>query len=201
MTTRGFKYLLGLMALLLAVGLACGSPTPTPAPPPTVAPVATEAASTSVGDQWTTFTDKNDYFAIDVPSDWTYSQEVDSTSSNWYWDKYLSPDQHAGVESIVYDDGTPWSSQDTGPTFRSWLHQFYSSTGQEGDIRISDDSIQKDGSERLTWESKGSDRSGYTFVEVRKPTAGLMFTAWWDNAYQDQYSDLLDKVIGSYRIP
>ena len=81
------------------------------------------------------------------------------------------------------------------------LHQFYSDTGEEGDIRVSDDSIQKDGSERLTWESKGGDYSGISFFEVRDRTAFLMFTVWWDNDYEDQYLDLLNSVIESYRVP
>jgi hypothetical protein len=201
MNARGFKYLLALMALLLAVGLACGTPAPTaeptePPPPPPTAEVA--VVDEPAGSELVTFTDESNYFEIDVPGDWEYGQEEDAESNNWYWDKFVSPDGFAGIESIVYDEG---KSINTGKTALNWLHQFYSSTGQEGDIRISDDSIQKDGSERLTWESKGGDYSGMSFFEVRKPTAMLMFTVWWDNAYQDEYGELLDEVIASYRIP
>ena len=61
--------------------------------------------------------------------------------------------------------------------------------------------MQKDGSERLTWTSKGGNYSGISFFEIRKPTAMLMFTVWWDNDYKDQYGDVLNQVIESYRIP
>ena len=209
MNARGFHFLFGLMALLLAAGLACGSPAPTAepvqeptlAPPPTEPPAPTEAAAStdvSTGSELLTFADESDYFEIDVPGDWEYTQEKDTENNNWYWDKIISPDGAAGIESIVYDDGQPLN---TGKTVLNWLHQFYSSTGKEGDIRISDDSIQKDGSERLTWESKGGGYSGISFFEVRKPTAMLMFTVWWDNDAEDQYGQILDDVITSYRVP
>ena len=197
MNTRGFRFLFGLTALMLAVGIACGSSTPTATPAPTAAPAPTGGAAPS-GDEWVTFTDENDYLAIDLPGDWEYSQTVDAENDVWYWDVFASPDGRAGVESIVYDEGKPLN---TGKTALNWLHQNYSSTGQEGDIRISDDSIQKDGSERLTWASKGGNYSGISFFEIRKPTAMLMFTVLWDDASAEQYGDVLDQVIGSYRTP
>jgi hypothetical protein len=198
MKTRAFPYLIGLMVLPLAVSLACGSPAPTAEPtqpPPTEVPVAADAPS---GDEWLTFTDENDYLEFDLPGDWDYGQDRDAANDNWYWDIFRSPDGHAGIESIVYDEGKVLN---TGKTALSWLHQFYSSTGKEGDIRISDDSIQKDGSERLTWRSKGANRSGISFFETRRPTAMLMFTVWWDDDYKEQYGDILDDVISSYRVP
>lgn len=208
MKHRGLAYLLGLMVLMLAVGLACGSPSPT-AEPATVEPTAasapaepsTAAAPEPSSGELVTFTDETDYFAIDVPGDWEYSQTVDDENNNWYWDVFTSPDGHAQVDSIVYDDGEPFVGTQSGKTALMWLHQFYSNTGEEGDIRISEDSMQKDGSERLVWESKGGDYSGISFFEIRKPTAMLMFTVWWDNDYKDEYADLLDSVIESYRVP
>jgi hypothetical protein len=211
MRNRGFVYLFAFGAVMLAAALACLPTTVVPTAAPTSAPqvivvTATPepqslASPTASNGGLVTFTDQNKYFAIDVPGDWAYSQDVDTTNSNWYWDIFKAPDGHAAVESIVYDDGTAWTTANTGPTFRDWLHKFYSSTGKEGDIRITDDSTQKDGSERLTWSSKGSRRSGVTYVEVRKPTAGLMFTIWWDDGYSDQYKTLLDDVVTSYRNP
>jgi hypothetical protein len=189
------------MALPLAVGLACGSSTP--AAGPTQAPAATEApasSSTSSSEQ-VTFTDQNKYLEFDLPGDWTYSQDKDTTNDYWYWDAFKSPDKHAGVESVVFDDGTAWTGGQSGKQALYMLHQFYSFTGKEGDIRISDDSMQKDGSERLTWESKGGKSKGISFFEVRKRTAFLMFTVWWDNDFESQYSDRLNAVIDSYRVP
>ena len=201
MKKHAFPYLFGLMALPLVVGLACGSPAPTAAPTQapaaTVAPAATETSSGGS----TTFTDQTKYLELDVPADWEYSQTVDKDNGYWYWDVFKSPDGHARIDSIVYDDGKPFVGTQSGKTALAWLHQNYSNTGVEGDIRISDDSMQKDGSERLSWESKGGKYSGISFFEIRKPTAMLMFTVWWDNDYEDQYRDTLNAVIDSYRIP
>jgi len=202
MNTRGFRFLFGLMALLLAVGLACGSPSPTAGPTaePTVAPAPTEAAASS-GGEMVTFTDQSDYLALDLPGDWEYSQTVDSENDYWYWDVFTAPDGNARIESIVFDDGTPFVGSQSGKTALQWLHQNYSSTGKEGDIRISNDSIQKDGSERLTWSSKGGSYSGISYFEIRKPTTMLMFTVVWDDDYEEQYADVLNQVIESYRVP
>jgi hypothetical protein len=201
MKQRAFPYLIGLMVLPLAVGLACGSSTPTAEP--TQAPAATQAPVTNSGSssQVTTFTDQTNYLAIDVPGNWEYSQDKDTTNNYWYWDVFKSPDGHAGIESIVYDDGQPFVGTQSGKTALQWLHKYYSATGKEGDIRISDDSIQKDGSERLTWGSKGGNRSGISFFEIRKPSAMLMFTVWWDNDFEGQYADRLNTVIDSYGVP
>ncbi len=148
-----------------------------------------------------TFTDQTNYLEFDAPADWEHTQTVDTDSNHWYWDVLTSPDGHARIDSIVYDDGTPFVGTQSGKTALQWLHQNYSETGAEGDIRISNDSIQKDGSERLTWKSKGGKYSGISFFEIRKPTAMLMFTVWWDDDYEQQYGDILNSVIESYRIP
>ena len=148
-----------------------------------------------------TFTDQNEYFQIDLPGDWTHTQDVDAQDNYWYWDVFTAPDGHAKLESIVYDDGTAWTGSQNGKQALYLLNKFYSNTGAEGDIRISNDSIQKDGSERLTWSSRGADYSGVSFFEVRNRTAFLMLTAWWDDEYADQYGDTLDGIISSYRTP
>ena len=197
MKIRGFLYLLGLMVVMLAVGLACGSSAPEPTAEPE--PVATEAPV--AGNELTTFTDQNNFLAVDLPGDWAYAQDVDSENNNWYWDVFTSPDERAMIESVVFDDGTAWTGSSSGKQALYMLHEFYSSTGEEGDIRISDDSIQKDGSERLVWTSKGGGYSGISFFEVRGTTTFLMFTVRYDNDAEDEYLDTLNEVISSYRIP
>ena len=217
MKSRGFVYLSAFGVVILAIGLACGPVTTVTTPQVVVvtataantAPVstatiitapATDAASTTTSGL-KTFTDQNKYFAIDVPGDWTYSQQVDSQNNYWYWDSLVAPDGNAKVESVVYDDGTSWSGTQNGAEALYLLNKFYSSTGREGDIRISNDSIQKDGSERLTWKSTGGQYSGVSFFEIRNSTAFLMFTTMWSNAYADQYKTVLDSVVASYRKP
>ncbi len=210
MSKRGFVYLIGFLALILAVGLACGSTTPAPSSPQVIVVTATTQASlptgptdagpasSSGGSGLVTYTDQNKYFAIDLPGNWTHKSGSDT---NVYTDTFSTPDQHGFVESVVYDDGTPWTGSSSGKGALYLLNNYYSSTKQEGDIRVSSDSIEKDGSEKLVWTSKGGNYSGVSWFEIRKPTAFLMFTIWWDNAYEEQYRQTLDDVVSSYRIP
>jgi hypothetical protein len=144
-----------------------------------------------------TFTDQNKYFAIDVPADWKHTT---SSGEHYYWDTFTSPDGGAVVENYVYDDGTPWSGKDSGRYALAVLNQLYSKTGSEGDIRISEEKKQDDGSDRLTWKSKAGRYSGISFFELRD-TAFLMFTVNWGDDYKDQYMDTLDSVVASYRNP
>jgi hypothetical protein len=211
-TLRGPAGLAGFVACVLAVGIACSSLVPTPsastqgsieAAVPTQPSQPSEAAaqdSTAVTGP-ATFTDQNGYFEIDLPAEWTYTQDIDTENNYWYWDVFTAPDGHAKLENIVYDDGTAWTGSQNGKQALYLLNKFYSNTGAEGDIRISKDSIQNDGSERLSWSSRGGGYSGVSFFEVRNRTAFLMLTAWWDNEYANKYQDVLDEIVSSYRTP
>jgi hypothetical protein len=210
MKARGFGSIVAFGAFILLVGLACGSVSSTvvastAAAAPTVAPQQPTSSSGSSGSSGSsspvTFTDQNKYFAVDVPGDWTHTQDVDQKNNYWYWDVLTSPDGNAKVESVVYNDGTPWTGSQNGAMALNLLNRFYSSTGKEGDIKISSDTIQKDNSERLDWTSKGGGYSGESFFEVRNRLAFLMFTIRWTNASADQYQKTLDDVVSSYRIP
>ncbi len=208
MKYKGFLYLSAFMALFLVVGLACaGGTTATQAPvqPEATRPPATESVSTestgNTGGGYKTFTDQNKLYQIDVPSDWAYSQTVDKENHYYYIDTFESPDKNALIENITYDEGKTFSGSTNGRFALYLLNTFYSKTGKEGDIRVSDDSIQQDGSERLTWSSKGGSYSGISYFEVRNQTTFLMFTVEWGNDYKDQYFDMLDHVVSSYTTP
>jgi hypothetical protein len=214
---------LALLVFVISVGCLCTGltnkvtePTPAPTQPPTQEPVQqpptkvppTESSATEVPVSnnnstggWTTFTDENGFYAIDIPSDWEYSHTVDEESNNYYIDTFSSPDGGAVVENIVYNDGTPFAGGQNGQFALQILNQLYSKTGREGDIRISDDQIMKDGSERLTWTSKEGLYSGLSYFEIRDKNWFLMFTVNWGNAVQDEYLDTLNTVIESYRTP
>lgn len=202
MKKRGIFHIFLFVVLIAAVGLACSAlsstPTSTSAPEPTQAPEATVSGDTTstVSSELVAFTDQNSYYSIQLPGDWKYTS---GTDTNLYWDRFASPDEHAFIENIAYDDGTPWTGSQNGKGALYLLNNYYSNTGKEGDIRVSDDSIQKDGSERLTWRSTGGGYSGVSFFEVRQNrTTFLMFTIWWDNGYTDTYEPVLDDVVASY---
>ncbi len=209
MKNRSFLYLIAFAAFILAVGLACAalSPTPTAEPvsnPPTqaVQPPTSESPSATTspgtGSDLVTFTDQNNYYQIDLPGDWKHTE---SSGDHYYIDTFTSGDGKAVVENIAYDDGTAFNGSENGKFALQILNQNYSSTGKQGDIKVTDDSIQKDGSERLTWTSKSGGYSGLSYFEIRNKTTFLMFTIDWGNDSESQYIDTLNKVVSSYRLP
>jgi hypothetical protein len=228
MTTKALKPFLFLMAVITMVSLACmgGSGTSSPEPvdvtesqpqqiegspqPIVVTVLVTEKPDIEEPTQppdntkggFVTFTDANGLYSIEVPADWTYEQSVDTENNNYYIDTFTAPDGGAVIENIVYDDGTVFTGNQKSKFALYLLNTFYSSTGREGDIRVSDDAIMKDGSERLTWTSKGGGYSGISFLEVRRnDTTFLFFTVDWGNSVEETYRDILNYVIESYTIP
>lgn len=206
MKRRGLFRLMAFVAFVVLVSLACSalSSTPTSAPDsnsnllPTKASEqpANNKSSSSSGPK--TFTDQNDFYAIDLPGDWDYKQK---NGDHYYIDQFKSPDGNALIENIAYDDGKPFTGSQNGKFALYLLNTFYSSTGKEGDIHVSDDSIQKDGSERLAWSSSGGGYSGLSYFEVRNRTTFLMFTVEYANDYENTYIDILNNVVASYRTP
>lgn len=140
-----------------------------------------------------TFYGPNDLFTIEVPTAWMYETQIDG---NIIVDSFHAPDGHALIENIMYDDGSYYSAGDAGKAALRILNQFY--TKGAGDIKVSEDSIQKDGSERLTWTSQQGGYSGVTFFEVRNETSLLIFSVLYDNPYEDTYLPVLDYTIESY---
>ncbi len=213
MKYKGFAYLAAFIALIMMVGLACDGATATSQAAATEAPPAPPSTSGSTdntgntgntgttGGGYTTFVDQNKYYQIDIPEGWTHSQTTDKQNNYYYIDTFSPPDKNALIENIAYDDGTAFSGSDNGRFALYLLNTFYSKTGKEGDIRVSDDSIQKDGSERLTWSSKSGGYSGISYFEIRNRTTFLMFTVEWSTNAKEQYFDTLDHVITSYATP
>ena len=228
MPAKTLKPFLFIVAVMAVVSLAClgGSGTPEPAPilveptpqpvQPTAQPVVVTVVVTAEPTQqepappenngsdggFITFTDRNDLYTIEVPADWEYQETIDTEDGNYYIDTFTSPDGGAVIENIVYDDGKGFSGNQKSKFALYLLNTFYSSTGKEGDIKVTDDAIMQDGSERLTWTSKGGGYSGISFLELRpNGTTFLFFTVDWGNSVEDQYFDTLSYVIESYTIP
>jgi len=213
MKSRGFVILVSLLVFLLGVNLACSFSADTPAAVPTPTrevviptqsnpnpPEATQPPPIEPNTQggWHDFTDENNLYTIRVPGNWGYKQE---RGDNYYIDLFKSPDEQALVESIVYDDGTPFTGGQNGKFALKLLNEFYSNTGDVGDIRVIGDQIQPDGSERLEWTSKSGGYSGYSYFEVRNKTTFLMITIEWVDSVKDNYIDTLNQIIESYTIP
>ena len=157
------------------------------------ATVNSEAAADLTPYDWIyTFTGPGNFFSIDVPTPWRY--EI-SESEFTIVDTFYSPDEHAVIQNITYDDGEPTSRSEAGALAIELLRTYYAE-----DVTITDDQVQPDGSERLTWRSASGDYSGISFFETRG-TAFLLFTVMYDNPYEETYFDTLDYTIGSYTIP
>ena len=222
MKTHGYLFLLGFAVFIIIIGIACsGGTTPTvqpsqpQQPAPTTQSIATQSivtqsiatqsnsntTNTGNSNALVTFTDQNKFYQIEVPGDWKYNQTKDSQNNYYYIDTFTSPDGNAVIENIAYDDGTAFAGSDEGKFGLYLLNTFYSKTGKEGDIRITEEKSQSDGSDRLTWYSKAGGYTGLSFLEIRNRTTFLMFTANWANDYKDQYVDILNKAIASYVVP
>jgi hypothetical protein len=139
-----------------------------------------------------TFTGPGELFEIDVPLPWHYES---TTGESTIVDTFYSPDNHGIVQNITYDDGTVIDRSLAGAFALELLRSYYAT-----DIRITDDQVQADGSERLTWNSPGGDYSGISFLETRGTTF-LMFSVLWDNPFEADYFATLDYIISTYTIP
>lgn len=218
MKNKGFVVLFSFVAFVMLVGMACSfgaapetAEAPpvnnsTQAPPPQQQPTAKPPQPADNNNNnnnsggMTTFTDQNNLYQIQVPSDWVYQQ---ASGDNYYIDQFKSPDGLALVENIVYNDGEQFVGSQHGKFALDLLNRFYSNTGQTGDIRVTGDQIQPDGSERLEWTSKAGGYSGFSYFEVRKPELlyFLMITIEWTNSAEEQYIGVLSDIIESYSIP
>jgi hypothetical protein len=142
-----------------------------------------------------TFTDQNNQYQFDVPLAWTYSY---NEGENVYGSIFTSPDSLSLIENITYDDGTPTSKAQAGDLALQFLNNGY--TNGANDIKITDDKVQPDGSERLTWESRDGGFSGISFFETRD-TAFLMLTWLVSEGYDEVYGPVFDNTLATYAIP
>lgn len=214
MKYRGHVYLFAFVVFILAVGLACSALSPSPATPapqqpvvntndsgstqPQATDVPQQPATASSSSDYVVFTDKNKLYQIEVPGNW---KQDHTTGDHYYIDAIKSPDGNAVIETIIYDDGTAFVNGQNGKFALYLLNTFYSKTGKEGDIRVTDDKIEKDGSETLVWLSKEGGYSGISNFEVRNKTTFLMLTVNWGNDFKDQYSAALSHVFDTYAVP
>lgn len=134
----------------------------------------------------------NDLFSIEVPTSWYYEYSEGDFSLT---ETFYSPDDHAIIQNIAYDDGETISKSLAGAFALELLRSSYAT-----DIVITDDEVQSDGSERLIWYSPSGEYTGISFFESRGTTF-LLFTIMWDDAFEDIYYDALDYTVSTYYVP
>lgn len=142
-----------------------------------------------------TFTGPDNLYAIDVPMHWSWDHYEDESV---IIDTFIAPDENAGVQYIIYDDGTTYTKGQAGKIALALLNQSY--TSGAGDIKITKDTLEPDGSETLHWSSRKSDISGFTNFEVRGTTI-LFLTMLSADSFADVYNPLLNDILTSYRVP
>jgi hypothetical protein len=140
-----------------------------------------------------TFTGPNDLFEFNIPYPWT--RETDSAESATI-DTFRAPNDLSFVENITYDDGTEVSKSEAGAFARTLLEDFYEIT----DLVVTDDQVQDDGSERLTWNSPSKGIDGESFFETRGTTFLLLTWVVVTENYND-FETVWSDVVGSYSVP
>ncbi len=140
------------------------------------------------------FTSDSDLFTMDVPTPWiyTYAKDGDVTI-----EKFSAPDNNAFIESIIYNDGSSQNGATAGAGALALLNNYYTNGG--GDIKVTEDKIMEDGSERLTWTSKKGGYSGLTFFEVPDGKTILILSTVTSNDYVDVYSPVFDYTLSTYK--
>ena len=196
------RILIAFVILALAMTSACTrstSPDQTPTPD---APLTSEAPAntpppvdTPVADI-VTFIDQNNLLSFTPPVGWLHQNETQPRE--YYKDAFTSPDGNAKIESLVYNDGTPFDPLENGKFALYLLNTYYSSTGKAGDIRIT----SGEGTQRLEWISDVGGYSGISSFELRGDNLNfVMFTAKWANGTDQAMLDTINAAIASYGIP
>lgn len=131
-------------------------------------------------------------FTIDVPTSWKYEFRERPSS---FVETFYAPDEQAVIQNLVYDEGRVMTGREFGGLALELLWTYYAP-----DIIITDDRVQPDGSERLTWYSPGGDYRGISFLEARGSTF-LLFTVMYTNSYAATYFPVLEHSVNTYNVP
>ena len=203
------------VAVMLLASLACnaqsGGNSPTSVPqqqdPPSDngnPPLENPTPSGENASGFITVEDQNKLYTFEIPADWSY--EANDLGNAVYSDVYMyadtwtSPDESAVVEGITgRSEGFDFDGTTSTRVALDMLNYYYSFTGQEGDIRISETSTAEDGSTRFDWTSKGGDYSGISWFEVRGARTFLMWTVNWGNGADQAILDDVDNAINTYQ--
>jgi hypothetical protein len=150
----------------------------------TEAPAATEAAA-----EWIVYSDAEGFISVEIPGAWTHETKEDG---NVFADNFYPEEGGAYVQNMIYDDGTTWNQSMAGQVALIVLNQAY--TDGAGDIKISKDEPQSDGSERLTWTSKAGNYSGVTVFKASGKKL-ILFSVLYNNDAKDYYEDQVNHVL------
>ena len=152
---------------------------------------ATEAPVEETVPEYVLYEDDGGFLSAEIPGEWLYER---NENTNIVSDEFYPEAGGAYVQSMVYDDGTTWNQSMAGQVALIVLNQGY--TNGAGDIRISKDEPQSDGSEWLTWTSKAGNYSGVTVFKASGKKL-ILFSVLYNNDAKDVYSEQLDYILST----
>ncbi len=134
-----------------------------------------------------------DLFMMNVPAPWYFVSDSDALST---FDSFVAPAEDAGIDVIAVFSPDAVSNTLAGDVTLGLLRDFYAS-----DLRVTDDQVMPDGSERLVWYSESQGILGVTFFEVRDTNTYLFLTMYTQAEYVDLYTPLFDDLLNTYVVP
>jgi hypothetical protein len=134
----------------------------------------------------------NNLFTLNIPFNWVYQNKQSETTIQ---DTFVSPDNHARIQNITYNDGSAVSRSQADLIALELLQEIYAK-----DVRISEARTRPDLSIRWTWASKTANIEGTTFYETRG-TSFLMLTLLSETEDKKLFDPLFNLIIESYQLP
>jgi len=124
-------------------------------------------------------------FSFNVPVAWKSNSEERGNSSVY---TFTSPDQHAVIQGIAFEDGEPISKSVAGEFALVLLRSYYAQ-----DIWVYDNRILPNGAERVSWYSAEGEYHGISQIFTSNQTliiVGLLV----DDVYQYSYEEVFENV-------
>jgi hypothetical protein len=132
----------------------------------------------------------NNYFSILRPPYWNYQRVEEKYTIA---ETFISPDENAVIQTLVYDDGQPISKKVAGELALALLRNNYTRK-----ITVLEDRVLEDGREKLTWHSIPSKYQGITSFSTRQ-TGVFILTVMWSDDPDQYYQAILGDVFSSYK--
>jgi len=131
----------------------------------------------------------SDLFSLAVPQYWNFKQ---TTANHSVVETFTSPDEHAVLQIVIYDDGEQISGSIGGAFVRNLLRNYYAD-----DIVVTSDKLIADGREELIWKSPASEYQGKSYFDKRDTTLYII-TVMIDNNYEEYYREIIDNILDTY---
>ncbi len=132
----------------------------------------------------------SDRFSFDVPVFWSRRESFgEYTQVN----TFSSPDEHAWIQTLLFEDETVISKRVAGLVTLFLLNNYYTK-----DIEVISDRIYPDGREQLIWFSPSGNFHGISNFTTLPPSL-LLYSAIYEDTYSTIYKTLLEEILNTFR--